>query len=300
MWETKRAAAFQALRDAQLEPIYFLYSTNESHPCRCMLCGRGYSTRIWNVWTKGGRGCAHCARRLSMSLEQTEVYVLVHEGARAVKVGISRQHFARGHNRVRAHERRGWRLHRSLSLRTARLAYDIEQAVIDRLRLDLYVPPADVDMPQHGRTETAPAALVPPDLLWDLVCDEAGRLITETPADHRDRPPRPARGRNHWGRPQSVEDVRFGRLVRELPEGARSTERHRAARSRVADQQREAAYSVWGEHYAPYGIWDGDSATIAGSRYAKENIGHYLSGTAQTAREREAYAAWVADSSTMS
>jgi hypothetical protein len=199
-----------------------------------------------------------------MSLEQTEVYVLVHEEAGAVKVGISRQHFARGHSRVRAHECRGWRLHRSLTLRTARLAYDIEQAVIDRLRLDLYAPPADVDMPQYGRTETAPAALVPPDLLWDLVCGEAERLITETPADHRDRPPRPARGRSNWGMPKSVEDVRFGRLVRELPEGARSTERHRSARSRVADQQREAAYSVWGEHYTPYGIWDGDSATIAG------------------------------------
>ncbi|MFD7003238.1 hypothetical protein ACFWA5_45080 [Streptomyces mirabilis] len=149
-----------------------------------------------------------------MSLEPTQVYVLLHEEAGAVKVGISRQHFAPGHNRVRAHERRGWRLHRSLTLHTARLAYDIEQAVIDRLRLDLHAPPADVDMPQYGRTETAPAALVSPALLWDLVC--GGR----TPG-HRDpvRPPRPpTTGRPDGQQPRRAE-IGGGRSLEPTPPG---------------------------------------------------------------------------------
>ncbi|MFD7003239.1 hypothetical protein ACFWA5_45085 [Streptomyces mirabilis] len=97
-----------------------------------------------------------------------------------------------------------------------------------------------------------------------------------------------------------MEDVRWSRLHQELPEGAWDTERRRSARSRVADQQREAAYAVWGEHYAPYGIWDEDSATIQGSRYYKENVGTYLSRTPQSVRERKAYAAWVTHSSTTS
>ncbi|MGW6262390.1 hypothetical protein [Streptomyces sp. NPDC055085] len=199
---------------------------------------------------------------------------------------------------MRAHERQGWRLHRPLTLRTARLAYDIEQAVIDRLRLDLHAPPADVDMPQYGRTETAPAAVVSPDLLWDLVCTEAGRLITETPAAHRDRPPRPARGvRTISGYTKSVEDVRFARLLREVEEAAFDTELHRSRRSRVAAQQREAAYAVWGKHYAPYGIWYEDGPMTRGDRYTKDIVGGYLATLPQTDRERRAYKAWVTYSS---
>ncbi|MEU0822884.1 hypothetical protein [Streptomyces mirabilis] len=127
---------------------------------------------------------------------------------------------------------------------------------------------------------------------------EAGRLITETPADHRDRPPRPARGiRNSWGFAQSVEDVRFVRMLSEVEEAAFDTERHRSVRSRVAAQQREAAYAVWGKHYAPYGIWHDDSPMTPGDRSAKESLGRHLASFLQTARERRAYDAWVTYSS---
>jgi hypothetical protein len=74
-------------------------------------------------------------------------------------------------------------------------------------------------------------------------------------------------------------------------------ERHRAVRSRVAAHQREAAYAVWGKHYAPYGIWHEDSPMMQGDRFAKESLGGYLASFPQTDRERRAYDAWMAYSS---
>lgn len=127
---------------------------------------------------------------------------------------------------------------------------------------------------------------------------EAGRLITET-ASRPPRPsPRPARGiRNSWGFAQSVEGVRFVRMLSEAEEAAFDIERHRSVRSRVAAQQREAAYAVWGKHYAPYGIWHDDSPMTPGDRSAKESLGRHLASFPQTARERRAYDAWVTYSS---
>ncbi|MFF2520179.1 hypothetical protein [Streptomyces sp. NPDC058086] len=72
------------------------------------------------------------------------------------------------------------------------------------------------------------------------------------------------------------ENCHNARMLSEVEEAAFDTERHRSVRSRVAAQQREAAYAVWGKHYAPYGIWHDDSPMTPGDRSAKESLGRHL------------------------
>jgi hypothetical protein len=105
------------------------------------------------------------------------VYVLHHPRWGAVKVGITNM----GTTRLADHRRDGWLVIRTQYFELGADAYDVEQAVLYRLRNEMGVPPfLDAGHMRHGgATETADADLVSPLKLWDLVCQARDEIDSE-------------------------------------------------------------------------------------------------------------------------
>lgn len=173
--KTPEAHAVAVMRAMNLEPLEKYPGRHRPWKCRCIACGAEVSPHYSSV-DSGNGGCRFCAPYGSDWTKPSRVYVLHHLQLDAVKVGIAAQ--GARNDRIARHAQGRWRLHRTLHTDTGHYAWLIEQAVLRRLRLDLGLPPylTAKQMPQGGFTETASAAAIPPDRLWTMVCEEAGRL----------------------------------------------------------------------------------------------------------------------------
>ncbi|MFD4322923.1 hypothetical protein, partial [Streptomyces sp. NPDC058548] len=87
-----------------------------------------------------------------------------------------------GTTRLADHRRAGWRAIKTQYFDVGADAYDVEQAVLYRLRNELGIPPylTSSQMRQGGATETADVDLISPVELWKLVCAARDELGAET------------------------------------------------------------------------------------------------------------------------
>ena len=91
---------------------------------------------------------------------------MTHEEFGAHKVGIGG--FDSTRNRIEQHKKYGWALYRSTNFETAEIAYEVEQAVLAWLRLELALGQYLVleQMPQGGHTETVDATEIDLATIW--------------------------------------------------------------------------------------------------------------------------------------
>ncbi|WP_331745328.1 hypothetical protein [Kitasatospora sp. NBC_01300] len=125
---------------------------------------------------------AHEVRRVFVAADRraypAHVYVVVHEGLGAAKVGVSWK--GRHDYRVREHIAYGWREHDRMEFHDRLLAEAVESGVIRSLRAR-GLPPCltATQMPQGGATETVALAEMPAEQLWALVESTAARTRIE-------------------------------------------------------------------------------------------------------------------------
>jgi recombinational DNA repair protein (RecF pathway) len=142
---------------------------NSRNPIQAIhnVCGREVSLRYGEV--KRGRGCKFCqVGGINLSLPGF-IYVMTNEELSAVKVGIGGE--SSRLNRINQHKKYGWTLYKRMNLHTAEEAYEIEQAVISWLRLDLGLPVflTGQEMPQGGHTETFSADEIDSWTIWEEI-----------------------------------------------------------------------------------------------------------------------------------
>ncbi|MFD6751539.1 hypothetical protein, partial [Streptomyces anthocyanicus] len=118
-----------------------------------------------------GGGCKFCATYGIDLAGPSKVYVITHQEWMAVKIGIGA---CTGYtSRLIQHQRQGWQLHEARDFTTGALAYDVEQAVLGRLRHAGLVPFLTSDVMPNGWTETCSAARVTAAEVWAMVDEES-------------------------------------------------------------------------------------------------------------------------------
>jgi len=116
-------------------------------------CGRTVEPAFNNI-AQGAGGCKWCGEGGLDYSAPSYLYIVSHQEFGSLKVGISNDE-ARA-NRIAAHKRNGWKLHKSYKFRTGAQASDCETAILRHLRikLQLGVHLSGNLMPQGGHTET--------------------------------------------------------------------------------------------------------------------------------------------------
>jgi recombinational DNA repair protein (RecF pathway) len=117
------------------------------------LCGRTVSPAFGNI-ASGTGGCKWCGVSGLDYSAPSYLYIVSHQEFGSLKVGISNDE-ARA-NRIAAHKRNGWKLHKTYKFKTGADASDCETAILRHLRikLQLGVHLSGNLMPQGGHTET--------------------------------------------------------------------------------------------------------------------------------------------------
>ena len=142
---------------------------NAKTPMRSIhqVCGREVSPTWASLRVSGG--CKYCSVSLVNLIAPAYLYLITNKDLNAHKVGIS------GHgataNRLERHKRLGWTSYGVLDLATGEEAYEIEERILEWLRLDLQLPKYLVaeQMPQGGHTETVDASEIDPAAIWAKV-----------------------------------------------------------------------------------------------------------------------------------
>lgn len=116
-------------------------------------CGRTVSPAFANI-ASGTGGCKWCGVSGLDYSAPSYLYIVSHQEFGSLKVGISNDD-ARA-NRIIAHKRNGWKLHKVFKFKTGADASDCETAILRHLRikLKLGVHLSGNLMPQGGHTET--------------------------------------------------------------------------------------------------------------------------------------------------
>ncbi|MFZ3499312.1 hypothetical protein ACODT5_39910 [Streptomyces sp. 5.8] len=164
--------AVSAMLASGFQPLTDYPGSGVGWSSRCSTCDRVSTPMYGNV--RNGSGCVYCTNKGFKMDAPALVYVLHHQGLNAVKVGITNT----GTKRLAAFQSGGWHAVRTMDFATGADAYQVEQAVLKRLRVDLGIPQylTKEYMPYRGETETACADLIEPLVLWAMVCEECDRL----------------------------------------------------------------------------------------------------------------------------
>ncbi|WP_158812337.1 hypothetical protein [Streptomyces fulvoviolaceus] len=131
-------------------------------------CGIEVSPTLVKI--RAGGGCKFCATHGIDLAGPSKVYVITHREWKAVKIGIGA---CTGYaSRLIQHERQGWQLHQARDYTTGAAAYDVEQAVLSRLRQAGLIPFLTSDVMPNGWTEACSAAHVTAAEVWATVDEE--------------------------------------------------------------------------------------------------------------------------------
>lgn len=116
-------------------------------------CGRIVEPMFNNI-ANGAGGCKWCGESGLDYSAPSYLYIVSHSEFGSLKVGISNDE-ARA-NRIAAHKKNGWKLHKSYKFNTGAEASDCETAILRHLRIKLMlgVHLSGNLMPQGGHTET--------------------------------------------------------------------------------------------------------------------------------------------------
>ena len=164
------ASAAKIMLAAGLEPMEAYTTANTPWKCRCLACGSKVTPTFSRI--RDGGGCRVCSRSGYDFAQPGRVYVMVHNGHGAVKIGIASLGIGR-HDRIHQHAARGWELVKVQRFDDGEDAWNIEQAVLRRIRAAGWPPFLTAqEMPQGGATETFCADGITPLDLWQMVCEE--------------------------------------------------------------------------------------------------------------------------------
>jgi hypothetical protein len=132
-----------------------------------LVCGREVSPTWGSLRVNGG--CKYCSTSLVNLIAPAYFYLINNPDLNSHKVGIS------GHgatmNRLERHKKLGWKVFAVLDLDTGEEAYDLEEKVLEWLRIEMGIPQYLISdqMPQGGHTETVDASEIDLENIWAKV-----------------------------------------------------------------------------------------------------------------------------------
>jgi len=143
-------AAVDFMISRGLEPLEPFLGTHQRWACRCVKCGRTVHPTFVNLQHTPG-GCRWCRPGGFNAAEDAMVYLMIHDGYGAAKIGITNG----AGGRVIKHRQRGWQAVTTVKV-PGEVALYIEDHVITWWRLELRLPSylGRHEMPQGGWTET--------------------------------------------------------------------------------------------------------------------------------------------------
>jgi DNA-directed RNA polymerase subunit RPC12/RpoP len=149
-------------------------NTEKKWKSECLRCGRIVYPKHHTVKQRSG-GCKYCSNKgLDFTLP-AYIYLITHPELQAHKVGIGGEYA--NEDRLRGHAKQGWVLYEKKTYRTADMALDVEQEVLQWLRSDLQLPPylSREQMPQSGWTETIDASEIDLPSIWAKIVEVSSK-----------------------------------------------------------------------------------------------------------------------------
>ena len=150
---------------------------NTKTPVRAIhkVCGREVKPTYGSL--RSGRGCKYCAIGGINLTMPGFLYLMTNSELGAHKVGIGG--YSSSSNRIEQHKKQGWNLYKSLDFDTAEKAYEVEQEILNWIRLDLGLSQYLLleQMPQGGHTETLDASEIDLSTVWAKVV-ELSKIIS--------------------------------------------------------------------------------------------------------------------------
>jgi len=170
-----RVTAKKFMISKGLIPLEPYSRSDDPWKCRCKKCKNVVTPKYISVF-RGQGGCKFCASSGIDYQAPAFIYLMTHKKFGAHKIGIGTDKTV--DNRIRAHERAGWELFRSVPVISAIKAEAIEAAVLRWIRNYLGLPPflSKKEMNRGGYTETIEAAEVGLATIWKRVLWEKRRL----------------------------------------------------------------------------------------------------------------------------
>lgn len=167
-------AAVADMLAAGLKPLEPFRTVMTPWRSLCEMCGSEISPSLNSI--RNGRGCKGCKVGGFRVAHPSIVYVLEHEGIRALKVGVAN----RGSGRIRILRRRGWAPVVQHDLCCGRHALLIERTVLGTLRNEMGLPPvaAAQEARMSGWSETVSVEGVTVRQLTAMVAQQVDNLST--------------------------------------------------------------------------------------------------------------------------
>ncbi|MGY1583252.1 hypothetical protein [Streptomyces sp. MN13] len=171
--EDPRRAA-EDMRAAGFEPLEPYQTCMTPWRSRHSVCGRISTPTLSKV--RSGRGCRYCARHGFDRAASARVYVVVHPGHKAVKIGVAG--LMQGYNdRIAHHRRFGWMPYFEQAVPTGDDALRVEQNILRRLRSDGHGPFLTAKELPNGWSETFDATAVSAQRLQQMIMSETEGLV---------------------------------------------------------------------------------------------------------------------------
>ncbi|MFB7467079.1 hypothetical protein ACFCZ1_26890 [Streptomyces sp. NPDC056224] len=155
------------MRSHGFEPLEPYPGSDKRWLCRCP---NGHDVHLRLTGVRTGKGCRMCATHGIDLAAPSKVYVITHHPWNAIKIGIGA---CTGYNsRLIQHQRQGWQLYEAREYTTGAAAFDVEQAVLGRLREAGLTPFLTKDVMPNGWSETCSADRVTAVEVWAMVEEE--------------------------------------------------------------------------------------------------------------------------------
>jgi recombinational DNA repair protein (RecF pathway) len=165
------------MKSADLLPLEEFKSSKSPWKCKCLKCQREVSPSYSSI-RNGQGGCRYCA---DWGIDYTGpgfIYLMENRTYETFKLGIGGVKDSRGRDRIRQHEKHGWKLLKKLSFEVTDDAFMVEQEVLKWVREDKGLPIylSELEMPQGGYTETVNAGEISSHEIWNKVLKETKKF----------------------------------------------------------------------------------------------------------------------------
>ena len=140
----------------KLEPLVDYPGAGVPWKCKCLKCNREVFPRYSQIKSSIG-GCKYCATHGYDFSVPGIFYVLTNLELEAHKIGIT--NIGAKEKRLEKHAKQGWVTYETLIFENGNNAYEVEQEILNWIRIDLGLPVylGKAQMPQGGFTETVDA-----------------------------------------------------------------------------------------------------------------------------------------------
>ena len=163
---------------ARLEPLVDYPGAAKPWKSKCLKCNRVVKPR-YSQLAYGVGGCKFCASHGYDFTKPGLLYLITHDELLSHKIGIT--NVTAKEKRLEKHKNLGWRVFKTQIFEDGNRAYEVEQEIINWLRLEVGLPVFlnSKQMPQGGWTETVDASEIGLVTIWAKVVQLSRKQLSK-------------------------------------------------------------------------------------------------------------------------